>query len=188
MPEFTLPNWTVRMIAGLDVADRRAESIAGPLSPAQLNWQPRPGVWSVGQCLEHLRVGNEMIMPAISAALEGQEEGRAEDIELGWFSSWFVRSFIAPNPGGARARAPKSISPGKEVDPCVLQGFLRANQAARELAKRAAHYDVNRIRYKNPFMHVLRFTVGTGLEIIEKHEGRHLLQAEGVKQSPGFPG
>jgi hypothetical protein len=46
---------------------------------------------------------------------------------------------------------------------------------------------VNRIRYRNPFIPLLRFTVGAGLEIIAKHASRHLLQAEGVRQNMSFP-
>jgi hypothetical protein len=42
-------------------------------------------------------------------------------------------------------------------------------------------------RFKNPFIPVLRFTVGTGLEILAKHERRHLLQAERIRDSPEFP-
>ena len=38
------------------------------------------------------------------------------------------------------------------------------------------------IRFRNPFIPLLRFTVGTGLEIVAKHESRHLLQAEGVRR------
>jgi len=43
---------------------------------------------------------------------------------------------------------------------------------------RASPYGVNRIRYKSFFIPVLRFTVRTGLEIVTKHQSRHLLQAE----------
>ena len=50
----------------------------------------------------------------------------------------------------------------------------------RELVARASAYDVNRIRFKNPFTPLLRFTVGTGLEIVTQHQSRHLLQAEVV--------
>jgi hypothetical protein len=177
----------LRLIDELHAADRRAESIAARLSPAQLNWQPSQNAWSIGQCLEHLRVGNEILVPAISAALQGHQEGRVEEITLGWFSGWFIRSYIAPNPGGARARAPKKTEPASQVDANVLAAFLRSTEAARVLVKQASSYDVNRIRYKNPFVPLLRFTVGAGLEIISKHEGRHLLQAEGVRQSRGFP-
>jgi len=69
----------------------------------------------------------------------------------------------------------------------ILAAFLRSNQSARELVRTAAEYDVNAIRFRNPFLSLLRFTVGTGLEIISKHESRHLLQAERVRQSTGFP-
>jgi hypothetical protein len=183
-----LPNWSSRLISELDGADRRAESVAKGLSAAQLNWQPRQGAWSVGQCLEHLRIANEVLLPAISIALAGRQSRTVDEISLGWFSRWFIRTYIAPNPGGTRARAPRKIEPAKQVETSVLEAFLRSNQAVRELARRASDYDVNRIRYRNPFIPLLRFTVGTGLEIIAKHQGRHLLQAEDVRQAAGFPG
>jgi hypothetical protein len=120
-------------------------------------------------------------------ALEGQQPSAVREITLGRFSRWFIRNYIAPNPGGARARAPKKIEPAKQVDPSILETFLRSNQMTRELVTRASAYNVNRIRFKNPFIPMLRFTVGTGLEIVTQHQSRHLLQAEGVRQAPGFP-
>lgn len=180
-------NWSLRLVSELDVADRRAESLAKGLSAVQLNWQPSQGAWSVGQCLEHLRIANEVLLPAISVALEGRQNRTVEEINLGWLSRWFIRTYIAPNPGGTRARAPKKIEPAKQIEPIVLEAFLRGNQAVRELVRRASDYDVNRIRYQNPFIPLVRFTVGAGLEIIAKHQSRHLLQAEGVRQSAGFP-
>ena len=182
-----LPEWSLRLIAELDAADRRAESVTKGLSTSQLNWQPKQGAWSVGQCLEHLRIANEVMLQAISAALEGRPRRRVGEIRLGWFSHWFIRSYIAPNPGGARARAPKKIEPARQVEPIVFERFVRSNRAVRELARRASAYDVNGIRYKNPFIPLLRFTVGTGLEIVAKHQSRHLLQAEGVRQAADFP-
>jgi hypothetical protein len=182
-----LPPWSSRLMSELDAADRRAESVAAGLSPSQLNWQPRPEAWSIGQCLDHLRIGNEFLLPAISAALEGHGQRPVNEISPGWFSRWFIRSFIAPNPGGARARAPGKIQPAGQVAPSVLEGFLRSTEAARGLVRQASSYDVNRIRYVNPFFPLLRFTVGVGLEIVAKHATRHLLQAETVRQSAGFP-
>jgi hypothetical protein len=111
--------------------------------------------------------------------------GRRTAAEL--VQRWFIAHYVAPNPEGTRARAPKKIEPAKTVDADVLASFLRSNRRARELVLRASEYDVNAIRFRNPFIPLLRFTVGTGLEIISKHESRHLLQAEGVKRSAGFP-
>ncbi|HEV3038491.1 MAG TPA: hypothetical protein VHA33_12010 [Candidatus Angelobacter sp.] len=101
-----------------------------------------------------------------------------QDITLGWFARWFITSYIEPSPKTKRARAPRKIVPGVQVEPSILERFLRSNQAVRELIRQAGNYDVNRIRFKNPLLSVLRFTVGTGLEIVSRHEQRHLLQAE----------
>jgi hypothetical protein len=181
-----LPAWSLRLVSELEAADLRAESIAKALSPEQLNWQPDRSAWSVGQCLEHLYNTNRVYLPVISDALNGSRR-TVQEIRLGWFSRWFIRNYIAPNPEGPRARAPKKIAPSSKVEADILQVFLRSNQDVRELVRRASQYDVNAIRFKNPFIPLLRFTVGAGLEIISKHESRHLLQAERVRRSPGFP-
>ena len=60
--------------------------------------------------------------------------------------------------------------------------------AWKKMGKRmAASRIVNRIRFKNPFIPMLRFTMGTGFEIVSKHQSRHLLQAERVRESVNFP-
>ena len=187
LADSALPAWSLRLISELEAADRRAESVATGLSAEQLNWPPRQGAWSIGQCLEHLHIANEVYLPAISAALEGRPHGTVQEVSLGWFSRRFIRNYIAPSPGGKRARAPKKIEPPKHVEPVILETFLRSNEAARGLVRRASEYDVNHIRFKNPFIPMLRFTIGAGLEIVAKHQSRHLLQAEGVRQSVGFP-
>jgi hypothetical protein len=43
------------------------------------------------------------------------------------------------------------------------------------------------VRFRNPFVPLLRFTVGTGLLVINAHDRRHLWQAERVQDAPGFP-
>jgi len=47
--------------------------------------------------------------------------------------------------------------------------------------------DFNRVRFRNPFVPLLRFTVGTGLMIINAHDRRHLWQAQRVKEFEGYP-
>ena len=183
----TLPSWSQQLISELDAADGRAERLAKALTHEQLNWRPRPDAWSIGQCLEHLYATNQVYLPAISASLEGRRRDRVQEIVPGWFGRWFIRTYIEPSSGTKRAKAPPKIVPGKQVEQSVLELFLRSNRETRELVCRASEYDVNRIRFKNPFIPMLRFTVGTGLEIVSKHQSRHLLQAERVRQAAGFP-
>ena len=181
------PAWSVRLTSGLDAADKSAGELVFGLTSDQLNWPPRPGSWSIGQCLEHLCIMNELYLAAIAGSLAGNPPAAVPEIVPGWFGRWFIRSFIEPSPQTKRAHAPKKIRPQARVEPSVLDRFLRINETARQVVRRAGDYDVNRIRFKNPFIPLLRFTVGTGLQIISRHERRHLLQAERVKESPGFP-
>ena len=63
------PAWCRRLIRELDAADVRAKAVAESLTPRQLNWKPSPAEWSVGQCLEHLSIANEVYMGAMAPAL-----------------------------------------------------------------------------------------------------------------------
>jgi hypothetical protein len=177
------PAWATQLMNELDVADQEARELVAGLTLEQLNSPPMPGAWSVGQCLEHLAMTNEVYVRPISESLAGQPVRAVPEIRLGWFARWFIHSYVEPSPQSKPARAPKKIVPGTQVDFSVLDRFARSNQAVRELVRSAGAHDVNRIRFKNPFVPLLRFTVGTGLQIIVKHQQRHLLQAERTKQS-----
>lgn len=186
-PPPTLPAWATRLIADLDENDRRAQEIAGDLTLAQLNWRASPETWSVGQCLEHLCNANVVYLPPIEKSLEARPSSPVAEITPGWFGRWFIQSYIEPSAQTRKRRAPRKIAPVRDVGADVLARLLDSNVVARDLIRRAAAYDVNRIRFVNPFVPVIRFTVGTGLEIVARHQRRHLLQAEGVRRDAGFP-
>lgn len=182
-PDNTLPAWGKRLLAELDASDARAIALVKPLTPEQLNWKPAPEKWSVGQCLEHLAISNEVYLGPIADALAGPPSRTVDEIAPGWFGRWFIRNYIAPSAQTRRARAPSKIAPVlSRVEPAILERFLKGNRDMRELVARAGGYDVNRLRFRNPFIPLIRFTVGTGFEITAKHEDRHLLQAERVKE------
>lgn len=181
------PVWHMRLLEDLNASDERAEKLVDGLGEEQLNWQPAQGIWSVGQCLEHLCITNEAYLPEISAALKERPDEPVEQIIPGWFGGWFIRNFIEPSPKGKRAPAPPKIRPATSVGLSVVDRFLSSNDACRTLIADARDKDVNHIRFWNPLIKGIRFTVGTGLEIIAGHERRHLLQAERVRNSTNFP-
>jgi hypothetical protein len=182
-----LPAWSVRLIEELETTDRMANDLARGLSPARLNWKPAEDLWSVGQCLQHLYVANEVYVPAIATALDDRPPSPVQEITPGWVGRWFIRTYIEPSSRSRRARAPRKLAPAQHIDPSVLDLFLRSNDVARDLVRRAGGYDINRIRFANPFIPLVRFTVGTGLEVLWRHQRRHLLQAERIKRTPTFP-
>jgi DinB family protein len=123
-----LPAWSVRLIDELDTTDRRVNDLARGLSPEQLNWKPGEDVWSIGQCVQHLYAANEVYLPAIANALDDRPLSPVQDITPGWFGRWFIRTYIEPSSRGKRARAPRIIAPAHQIDPSVLDLFLRTLQ------------------------------------------------------------
>ena len=144
------PAWSVRLVADLDANDQAAREFVAELTEEQLNWQPAPSSWSVGQCLEHLCVTNEAYLLPISAAVNGKPDSPVEQITPGWFGRWFIRSFIEPSPVTKRAPAPAKIRPTAHVGASVLERFLAGNESSRKLMVRARAKNVNRIRFWNP--------------------------------------
>jgi len=177
------PRWHARLLDELDTSDARAMTVTSGLTIEQLNWKSTPQTWSVGQCLEHLALANEVYVDAMAGALEGRAHATVDDITPGWFARWFIRNYVEPSAKIRSAPAPGKIVPHAEVDAAIGDRFLRSNDLVRAFAERARHVDVNRIRFKNPFVPVIRFTIGTGLVILPAHERRHLLQAERARAS-----
>ena len=181
------PAWPARLAFELSANDQIAQALIAGLSEEQLNWQPSPSAWSVGQCLEHLCITNDAYLPRITSALEGEPDSPVEQITPGALAGWFIRSFVEPSPKTKRARAPGKIRPGTRVELSVIDRFLSGNKTYRQVIVSAREKNVNRIRFWNPLVPGLRFSVGAGLEIITGHERRHLLQAERVRGAANFP-
>lgn len=182
-----MAHWSDLLIAELTACDARAAQLIAGLNSDQLNWRPLPAAWSVGQCLAHPAVTNDHYLTAMAKALDGKPAGAVSAITPGWFGRWFIASFAEPSPKNKRVRAPGQIQPEAQVDSSVLEQFMRSNAAVCDLIVRARDCNVNRIRFANPFVPGIRFTVGTGFRMVSGHERRHLLQAERVKESAGFP-
>jgi hypothetical protein len=181
------PSWPAQLAADLTSSDQAAKKLLAGLTVEQVNWALAAGSWSVGQCLEHLCMTNESYLAPIHAALEAQPDAPVSQITQGWFARWFIRNFVEPSPGSKRVSAPLKIRPSIRIELSILDRFVASNDALRKSISQAERKDVNRIRFKNPFVPLIRFTVGTGFQILTAHERRHLLQAERVRSAPSFP-
>jgi len=186
--ETRAPTWSRRLTAELDAADAKAIAFQHQLTTAQLNWKPRRDAWSVGECLEHLCLSNEVYVPSIRAALTAAPTGPVEEITTGWFGRWFIRTYIEPSTQRSRAKAPAKITPvASHITAAIVFRFIASNARVREAIALAQGHDVNRVRFRNPFIPAIRFTVGTGLQILTRHNHRHLLQADRVTRLAEFP-
>jgi hypothetical protein len=92
-------------------------------------------------------------------------------------------SSIEP-PVKRRFGAPPIVLPEDTRDPRIaFDGLLESHESLRRLMADAADLDLNRIRFRNPFLRNWRLlSVGAGLLILPAHERRHLWQARNVRQ------
>ena len=180
-----LPAGLQSIVSELDRTDQEARQLVSSLSHTQLNWQPNAGAWSVAQCLDHLGQINSVYIVALQAAVRHPDRnsvGPYEPIQPGWFGRWFINAMEPPP--RRKFKSPAKGRPGtaKSGDE-VLGAFIASHNELRRLIHEAREVNLNRVRFKNPFVSVLRFTVGTGILIIAAHDRRHLWQAGQVRAS-----
>jgi hypothetical protein len=172
----------------LDAAGRAAAALAGGLDDEQINWQPSPAVWSIAQCLDHLNAGSRVYLAAMrdaEAVARRHAWRRRGPIQPGWPSRWFIRQ-LEPPPR-IRMRAPGKIAPAPRAARSEVAGeFARQQAQVRELLFAAADLDLNRARFRNPFLAGIRFSLGTGFLVIAAHQRRHLWQAARLRERPDF--
>lgn len=175
--------------AALDATEADARELVKGLSAEQANWKPQPGAWSICECLDHLGTTNIVYAGVLQKAVATSPDQYKQPTGLiapGMLSRWFLESMDAP--ARRKFKAPAKIVPKQNGNPTeLLQAFLESHELVREVVESARSVNVNRLRFKNPFIGAIRFTVGTGLMIINAHDRRHLWQAEQVKKAAGYP-
>jgi hypothetical protein len=172
----------------LATAEREASDLVLGLSYAQANWRPG-GSWSIAQCLSHLSRMNRVYAAAMYEAARqaaGASAAVSTRISPGWFGARFIRSMEPPV--RTKMKSPRKVIPVQQTDPVdAVAEFVESHEPVRGVIEASSLLNLNGVRFKNPFVPLLRFTIGTGLLVINAHDRRHLWQAACIKQAPGFP-
>jgi DinB superfamily len=180
------------LLESLDQLDKDFVALLQNFSPEQLNWVPALGVWSIAQCIDHVARTNTIYIPVIQARIS-RATPRADFAgnplrTAGWPSTLFLRS-VSPE-GARKNRAPESARPAgaSSINSAeALQILLETHVKIRSILNASAQPDLNRIRFRNPFIPLLHFTVATGILVMVGHAQRHLQQALRIAKSAGFP-
>lgn len=169
----------------LETVERDVQRLVDGLTEAEGTWRAAPGTWSIAQCLDHLATANrvylEAMRPAAARALTAGSMRRRPALP-GALGRWFVTTLEPPAKPRSKTRAPKSIEPKQE--PSLresLDAFMASQKAVRAFIREFADIDLARVRFRNPFIGMIRFSLATGLHVIAAHERRHTWQAARVR-------
>jgi hypothetical protein len=166
-----------------------ADALVTPLSDHQFNWRPASEAWSVAECVEHLNVTARMYLPKLDEAIaDAISRGRYGEgpFRYSWLGRWFVR--IQEPPAKIRVRAPKAFQPGPTRSRSEIMAAFRAYQVQYiDRLRQANGLDLARAYVSSPAGAWIRFSLGSGFDLMAAHERRHLWQARNVTQHAQFP-
>jgi DinB superfamily len=166
--------------------EREAQTLVSGLTEAQGGWRPAPESWSIAECLDHMATANRVYLdamtpPAARALADGRR--RRRPALPGVIGRWFIGSLEPPVRPLFRGKAPRLIRP-RDAPPLAdaVAAFQASQDDVRGFLRRYADIDLAALRFSNPFVRGLRFSLATGLHVIAAHERRHLWQAWRIRQ------
>jgi hypothetical protein len=170
-----------------DAAERDARAIVDGLNEALATWRAAADSWSVAECLDHLATGNRVYLGAMRPAGErALADGRRRrgPARPGRLGGLFVRSLEPPVKPRFKRKAPQKIQPrqGPSLADAMAQ-FLGSHDEVRAFLRDFADIDLAGVRFPNPFIRGIRFSLATGLHVLAAHERRHLWQAWRVRRA-----
>jgi hypothetical protein len=171
----------------LDSAERDARALVADLAEGQGGWHPETGSWSIAQCLDHLATTNRVYLDAMKEpAIHAREQGRLRRSPAtpGLVGRWFVRTLEPPVKAPFRMKSPRSVEPRVLLSLAnAFANFATTQDHVREFLRTCADLDLAGVRFSNPFVRGIRFSLATGLHVIAAHERRHLWQAWRVRRA-----
>ena len=170
----------------LEAAARDARAVVEGLTEEQGTWFASPGSWSVAHCLDHLATANRVYLGAMRpAAARAREQRRTRrgPATPGLIGGWFVRALEPPAKAHFRMKAPRIIRPRPMPQLAdAFAAFMASQGDAIAFVREYADLDLASVRFPNPFIRGVRFSLATGLHVIAAHDRRHLWQAWRVRK------
>lgn len=182
-----LPTEIEELIDALEANGRDAQALLDGLDEEQGTWQREPGAWSVAECLDHLATANRQYLDAMAAPAERSRKAgrlRRRPAKPGFLGGLFVKQLEPPPKWWSTLKAPRKIQP--RTSPALADtsaDFMASHADALAFLRANADLDLASIRFPNPFVSGIRFSLATGLHVIAAHERRHLLQAWRVRRA-----
>lgn len=178
-----------QLIAEAHAILARIEDSFGLLTPAQLNWKPDEKSWSIGQCLEHLIITNELEFPAIKDAF-GKNYRNPFWSKIPFLSNIFGRTaiyiFSPKNP--RKIKAPRDFRPSSsEIGRNIVGDFAAHQREVIELFEESEKLDVEKTKIVSPVGSFITYSLIDAFRVLIVHEERHFRQAERVLKNADFP-
>jgi len=166
--------------AEFDQALARVRTLERTLSPDQWARRPAPERWSAIECVQHLNLTAEAMLPRVRDGIaEARLRSRPAPARyrrdmVGWLLWRGLRQ-----PGRFTSKTPASFVPHADRPLAeILATFTRLQADHVACVRDCEGLPVERIRIPSAFNERVRYNVYSALTILAVHQHRHLWQAE----------
>lgn len=171
----------------LHEAARRGRDLAASLDDAAWRRRPPDGGWSVAECLVHLNLTTDAMVPLMDEAVaRASQAGQPSPAKLkadllGRALAWFLEP-----PYRIRAKTGAAFVAGADLPKAaVMEKWDRCHRELDALLDRSRGVAIDRVKIVSPFdpRGRMKYSVYSSFLIIAAHERRHLWQASRVVQA-----
>jgi hypothetical protein len=173
------------IVADFEAARARLHALDGRLTPDAWLRRPAPEQWSPAECVAHLNLTAEGMLPGIRAGLEqarrlGQGAPARYRRDL---MGWLIWKSQTPGSRFKVKTQPSFVPAGDRPASEIIASFDRLHSDLIDVTRQCEGLPIDRVKLPSPFNEKVRYNLYSALTITATHDHRHLLQAE---KTPGI--
>lgn len=174
------------IIESLESAQSRLRALTDKLSDKDWSKRPGPNRWSAADCVEHLNLTTRAYLPLLrDATARAGEVGAAPQKQyrrdpLGWFMSMMIGPLhhLGRFQVGRIKTTPPFVPKRGQSRSQLLSDFVRLQSDLVTLVRSGNGLPLDRVKIVSPFGGRIRYNVYSAMEIVARHQHRHIQQAE----------
>ncbi len=174
------------IVKGFEQAQARLDKLADNIPDAAWEERTEPDRWSVAECVAHLNLTSEAYIPRLRVAIaEAMKMKSGKPTKLTRdFPGAFFGMMVGPIPmlGGFRIgrvkTTPDFVPKGTHPKQVTLAGFRKDQDTLVTLVSEGDGLPLDKVKIKSPFGEKISYNCYSALVILQRHEHRHLDQAE----------
>jgi hypothetical protein len=174
------------IIESLESAQSRLRAITDKLSDKDWSKRPGPDRWSAADCVEHLNLTTRAYLPLLRDAtarareIGGVPRKHYRPDPLGWFMSMMMGPLhhLGRFQVGRVKTTPRFVPKGGHPRDQLLSDFVRLESDLLTLVRSGDGLPLDRVKIVSPFGGRIKHNAHSAMEIIARHQQRHIQQAE----------
>ncbi len=172
----------------IEAVSQEAERLFGHCSADELNWQPAPGQWSIGQCFEHLIISNKQYFPQLKELASNTKKFSFWERLPFWaeLCGYFMRRYVTSEPRHKMPAPTVFQPPHSKVAPEIILLFKTHNQQLIKYIQAVRNLEYDQPNITSPAASFITYSLRDAFTILANHEERHLRQAQRVMELGGF--